>query len=100
VKDKTGPLGVEEVIGPVWVGTQLGECLLDPPEIPGEDVGVAAIPVQVPWLGRALKSQGQPNAQLQFFRYLPFMRQEIVMAGSSPNGARRARRCPFFMLFN
>jgi hypothetical protein len=33
-----------------------------------------AIPSQCPRVGRALKSQGQPKAQLQFFIYLPFIR--------------------------
>jgi hypothetical protein len=34
-------------------------------------------PLQVPWVGRALKSQGQPNAQLQFFTHSPERRQSV-----------------------
>ena len=49
-------------------------------------------PLQVPWVGGALKSQGQPKAQLQFFIHSPSRRQSDPAMASLPSVERFGSR--------
>jgi hypothetical protein len=47
VEDKTDAFGVKEIVRPERVGTEFHERLVDPPELPDEDVRIAVIARQV-----------------------------------------------------
>src|SRR5207245_4843126 len=51
---------------------------------------IAAMPSHLPCVGSALKSQGQPGSQLQFFMYGPSMRQSATTSLLLLNGAVEA----------